>query len=72
MRELFVVDDHVLRLYHQEAELKLVAEVTFSAAEKILGIDTADLDGDGIPEAYLTIMDGETLASQVWIARGGG
>jgi hypothetical protein len=72
VRELFVADDHVLRFYHQEAELKLIAEVTFTPAEKILGVDTADLDGDGNPEAYLTIMDGETLVSQVWVARDGG
>jgi VCBS repeat protein len=72
VRELFVVDDHALRLYLQEAELKLIAEVAFSPAEKILGVDTADLDGDGIPEAYLTIIDGETPVSQVWVARDGG
>lgn len=67
-QEYYLADEHALRLYRRSDGLKLVAEVTFSPGERILGIDSADLDGDGVPEAYLTIMDGESLASQVWVA----
>lgn len=67
-RELYVTDEHNLRLYHQGAAVKLIAEVTFPPQQKILAVDAADLDGDGKPEIYVTIMDGESLASEVWTA----
>lgn len=67
-RELYISDEHNLRLYHQGNAVKLIAEVTFPPQQKVLSIDAADLDGDGTPEIYLTIMDGESLSSQVWIA----
>jgi hypothetical protein len=70
VRELFIADDHALRLYRQEDKLKLVAEASLKGDEKVLGVDTADLDGDGIPEVYLTIYNGFTLASQVWQVKG--
>ncbi|MBI1921464.1 MAG: VCBS repeat-containing protein [Geobacter sp.] len=70
-REIFVVNDHVLRLYLLNGTLKMVSEVSFKSHEKLLGVDTADLDNDGNPEAYVTIMDRETLQSQVWISKGG-
>lgn len=66
-REIFITGIHILQYYRQGKELKLIAEVPFAVGEKILGVDSADLDGDGIPEIYLTIMDGDTLASQVWV-----
>lgn len=66
-QEYYLADEHALRLYRRSDGLKLVAEVSFSPRERILGVDSADLDGDGVPEAYLTIMDGESLASQVWV-----
>ncbi|AJE04486.1 FG-GAP repeat domain-containing protein [Geobacter pickeringii] len=67
-QEYYLVEEHTLRLYRKHDGLKLVAEVSFSPREKVLAVDSADLDGDGIPEIYLTVMDGETLASQVWVA----
>ncbi len=70
-RELYVVDKHALRLYLQGKELKLIAEVAFGNSDTILGVDTADLDGDGVPEAYLTMLRDDNLASQVWVARDG-
>ena len=66
-REIFVVGEHVLRYYRQAQELKLVAEVPFAVGEKVLSVDTADLDGDGVPEVYLTVMVDDYLASQVWL-----
>lgn len=69
-REMFIADNNSLRYYRQGKELKLIAEVAFSQDQEILAIDTIDLDKDGQPEIYLTIMSGETLTSQVWIAKG--
>lgn len=69
-QDFYLAGDKSLRLYRKSDNLKLLAEVTFGAREKVLGIDSADLDKDGMPEAYVTIMDGESLASQVWVADG--
>ncbi|KAF0219800.1 MAG: hypothetical protein FD174_1813 [Geobacteraceae bacterium] len=69
-RELFVAGSHTLKFYRQGKELKLVAEYAFKTDEQVLGIDTADLDGDGKPEIYVTAMSGEALASQVWTVDG--
>jgi hypothetical protein len=69
-RELFVVANHTLRYYRQGTELKLITEIPYKVNEKILAVDTADLDGNMIPEIYLTIMNGEILASQVWSVDG--
>lgn len=67
-RDFYIADEQALRLYRKGDALKLVAEVSFSPRERVLGVDSADLDGDGTPEAYVTIMDGESLSSQVWVA----
>jgi hypothetical protein len=69
-QDFYIAGERSLRLYRKSDSLKLLAEVTFEAREKVLGIDSADLDKDGMPEAYVTVMDGETLASQVWVADG--
>lgn len=69
-RELFVVGNQVLRYYRQGAELKLMAEIHYKAYEKVLSVDTADLDNDNLPEIYATVMNGETLVSQVWMVNG--
>ncbi|TWJ17560.1 FG-GAP repeat domain-containing protein [Geobacter argillaceus] len=71
-RELYLALEQELRLYRQGDKLTLIAnEKGFKANEKIIGIDTADLDGDGIPELYVTLMRGDELASQVWITENG-
>lgn len=69
-REFYVADEQALRLYRKSDVMKLVAEVSFSPRERVLGVDSADLDGNGTPEAYVTIVDGDSLASQVWVADG--
>jgi hypothetical protein len=66
-RELFVTGNHTLRYYRLGKELTLVTEIPFAAGEKILSVDAADLDGDGVPEIYVTVMSGDYLASQVWV-----
>ena len=71
-REIFVAGERVIRYYLQGKELKLVSEVAFSGAETILTIDTADLDRDGIPEVYVTVMDRGNLISQVFMPKEAG
>ena len=71
-RELFVIGAHTLRYYRQGAALKLLAEVSYKVNEKVVAVDCADLDIDTVPEIYVTIMDGEVLASQVWSVDGTG
>ena len=67
-RDIYMADEQNLRLYRKSDVMKLVAEVTFSPRERVIALDSADLDGDGTPEAYVTIIDGDSLASQVWVA----
>lgn len=69
-RELFVAGRNSLRYYRQGAELKLMAEIFYKSYENVLAVDVADIDSDLNPEIYLTVMDGERLVSQVWIADG--
>ena len=71
VKEWYVIDDHALRLYLQKEKFELAAEVSYRPNEYLLGVDTADLDGDGVPEAYVTVMKGEALSSEVWIFRNG-
>ncbi len=65
-REVFIAGQHSLHYFLQGKELKLMAEITVPVYQKIIAIDTADLDSDGIQEIYLTIMSGEDLVSEVW------
>ena len=71
-REVFIAGNRNLKYYRMGEGLKLIAEVSTSGDEKILGVDTADLDGDGVPEVYLTVLNGENLASRVYLADGTG
>ena len=65
-RELFIADQRSIRAYLKGSELKLVAELTVPAPGKILAIDTADLDRDGSPELYVSIIDRESPGSRVY------
>ncbi|MDD2308197.1 MAG: VCBS repeat-containing protein [Desulfuromonadaceae bacterium] len=65
-RELFVAGEQTIRAYLKGSELRLVAEITIPASGKILAIDTADLDRDGSPELYVTIIDREAASSRVY------
>lgn len=67
-REFYVAGKSSLRLYQYGAEVKMLHEVTFDPKYYVLGVDSADLDADGTPEAYVTMMNGESLESQVWVA----
>jgi hypothetical protein len=69
-RELFVTGKHTLRYYRQGDDLKLLAENRYKVHEQVIAVDSADLDNDGSPEIYVTVMNGEVLASQVWTVDG--
>ena len=69
-REVFIAGIHSVQYFLQGKELKLQAEITLPVYQQILAIDTADLDADGIPELYLTVMNGDELVSEVWTPAG--
>lgn len=71
-REVFVAGPRALYYYRMGEGLKLLAEVKTGGEEKVLGVDTADLDGDGLQEVYLTVLSGESLVSRVYVADGNG
>jgi len=65
-REIFVAGAQSIRYLRKGAELRQVAEMTIPGAAKILAIDTADLDRDGTPELYVSIIDRKTVSSRVY------
>ncbi|HIJ88968.1 MAG TPA: VCBS repeat-containing protein [Desulfuromonadales bacterium] len=69
-RELFVANDRTIRAYLKGRELIQLAEVTIPHPGKILAIDTADLDSDGTPELYVSIIDREASSSRVYSFNG--
>lgn len=69
-RELFVIGNQILRYYRQGSEMKSLYEVPYKTHQRVLAVDTADLDNDKIPEIYVTVLDNETLVSQVWTVDG--
>ena len=66
-REIFISSMNVIQYYHQGKVLRLVQEVKLRGDERVLAIDTFDLDHNGVPELYVTLVRGDQLASQVWI-----
>lgn len=66
-RELFLLRERSLHVVRHGAKTEQLAEATLGSDEKALTVESADLDGDGIPEAYLTVVRGVELASQVWV-----
>jgi len=69
-REVFIAGIHSVQYFLQGKELKLQAEIKLPVYQQLLGIDTADLDSDGIPELYLTVINGDELVSEVWTLEG--
>jgi hypothetical protein len=69
-RELFVASERAIRFYRQGSELKQVAEAVLPVSARILAVDSADLDRDGVTEVYATIIDRDTVSSRVYRAEG--
>ena len=65
-REIFVAGERTLRYYRKGADLKQVAEISIPVSAKVLAVDTADLDGDGVPEIYVSIIDRKSVSSRVY------
>ncbi len=65
-RELFVAGEHTIQMYLKGSGLKLVSEITVPVPARIIAIDTADLNRDGLPELYVSIIDRGALASRVY------
>jgi hypothetical protein len=71
-REFVVADATRVYLYHQSDSLKKVAEYALKSEGKILTIDTADVDNDGVLEVYVTVVDREELVSLALAVTGQG
>jgi len=72
-RQIIAALSREIRLYSRGEELKLLNSLKdFGETDKIIAIDTADLDGDGIFELYVTAFRGEELASRVYLVENGG
>jgi len=65
-REIFVAGANTIRYFKKGAELKQIAEISIPVSAKILTIDTADLDRDGVPELYVSIIDRKSVSSKVY------
>lgn len=71
-RDLVVALERELRLYRLDRELKLLGvEKGFGGNEKIISVDSADLDQDGAEEIYVTAFRGDQLASRVYLLENG-
>lgn len=71
-REIFVVGEHSLLYLLKGAEIKKVAEISIPVPARILAIDSADLDHDGRPEIYVSIIDRKTVSSRIYQPSGAG
>lgn len=71
-REIFVAGGQSIRYLLKGSELKEVAAVTIPVSAKIIAIDSADLDKDGVPEIYVSIIDRKTVSSRVYQPAPGG
>ncbi len=69
-REIFLGQDNRVQYFRQGEAMKLMATVDFIATEKVISVDTADADGDGRQELYITVIRSGDLASQIWEVQG--
>ena len=68
-REVFLAENTRLAYYRQGADMKLVSEIGFSAAEKIVSLDTVET-GAGELDIYVTMIRAGEPSSQVWQVKG--
>jgi hypothetical protein len=69
-REIFLGQDNRVQYFRQGEFMKPVATIEFMATEKVISVDTADADGDGKQELYVTVTRSGELASQIWEVQG--
>ncbi|HZV81995.1 MAG TPA: VCBS repeat-containing protein, partial [Geobacteraceae bacterium] len=65
--EIFITGERYVRYYLKGNTLQFVTAVVVAVDEKIVGVDVADLDRDGVPEVYVSIVKGGLPASQVYV-----
>jgi len=66
-RKLAVASEREIQLYEQDDNLHLLTfDDSFSSNEKILNIDSGDLNSDGTQELYVTVIKGQDLSSRVY------
>jgi hypothetical protein len=65
-RELFLASEQSIRMLRKGTALQQVDEVVIPVPARVLALDSADLDRDGVPELYVTVMDRENLSSRVY------
>lgn len=65
-REIFVAGYQTIRYLRKGTDLKQVAEIAIPVPARVLSIDCADLDRDGTPELYVSIVDRKTVSSRVY------
>lgn len=65
-REIFLAGEQTLRYLRSSSDLKQISEISLPASAKILAIDTADLDRDGTPEVYVSIIDRKSVSSRIY------
>jgi hypothetical protein len=65
--EIFITGERYLRYYLKAKDMQFLTGVAFKADERIIGVDVADLDQDGVPEVYVTILKAGHPSSQVYI-----
>ena len=70
-QEIFAAGNRTLRYYQRGNELRLIAETTLEVGNKILGVDSADLDNDGVTEIFLSVKNGDHVSSIVYIPADG-
>lgn len=64
--EIFAATERSLNFYLKGESLQFVSETQFEADEKIVGVDVADLEGNGTVEVYVSILKLGLPASQVY------
>lgn len=64
--EVFTTSERYLRYYLKAKTLQFLTAVTVAADEKIIGVDVADLDQNGVPEVYVSIVRNGLPVSQVY------
>lgn len=65
--EIFITAEHYLRYYLKGKDLQFLSEVTFEPEEQLIGVDVADMDHNGTPEIYVSMLKGGLAVSQVYI-----
>ena len=71
-REIFIASTRTLYYYRLGNELQKISSTELPANTSIIAIDAADTDVDGSLEIFVTAIDRETLASQIFTIEGNG